>query len=71
MTNLPFDCVVKAMRIGRKISREKWTNPEEKIYITDCDERGSKKVMLLTNNTEHEYCASSEDILARDWYIVE
>ncbi|MBP7820122.1 MAG: DUF2829 domain-containing protein [Candidatus Methanofastidiosum sp.] len=71
MTNLPFDCVVKALRIGRKSSREAWTNPNEKIYIIDADDKGNKKVVILTNNTQQDYFASSEDILARDWYIVE
>jgi hypothetical protein len=71
ITCMPFDCVIRALKLGRKCSRPSWNNAY--IYIKNnsivqdhlVNHEGLKDIY------NHSYSATSEDMLATDWFIPE
>jgi hypothetical protein len=70
MWTIPFDCVVKALKYGRKCARESWGIKDKYIYL-NLSENIKTILVYNYNNDYYNYNASSEDILATDWYILE
>jgi hypothetical protein len=68
ITCMPFDCVIRALKLGRKCSRPNW-GKSDFIVIEDTEikYKGALPGMVLN----HSYEADSEDMLATDWYIPE
>jgi hypothetical protein len=58
-----FDCAIKALRIGRNVSR--YSVPDRKI----CNILGS--IIFFCEEESGQYSPTSDDMLAMDWHIVE
>jgi hypothetical protein len=65
LTNLGFECVVRGLRLGRKMTRPDW---ESGKYVV-LDEH-TIKVYYPTQKRMSEYMFSSEEVLAKDWMIL-
>jgi hypothetical protein len=65
LTNLGFECVVRGLRIGRKMTRPDWESGKYVVL-----EEHTIKVYDPTHKGMIEYMFSSEEVLAKDWLIL-
>jgi hypothetical protein len=69
LTNLGFECVVRGLRLGKRMARKDWP---EGVYVFNDNGtvRHRLPLTLEVDFSVDEYKAMSDDILAQDWTIV-